>query len=134
MECRSRIFLEIEAQVTISRVKHGAETYPATDATVILCLHDLLSIVGPPSGLEAMERVIGHHTDEDLVLEKSAVTYRRVAVTDRNVLGKTVGELDLDDRFGVAVTRVTRADLEMSAVPGSRFSVRRSDTAGRQGG
>jgi len=28
------------------------------------------------------------------------------------------GELNLDDRFGVAVTRITRADLEMSAVPG----------------
>jgi uncharacterized transporter YbjL len=39
-------------------------------------------------------------------------------VTDRDVLGKTVGELNLDERFGVAVTRVTRADLEMSAVPG----------------
>src|SRR6185312_9520805 len=45
----------------------------------------------------------------------------RVVVTDRDVLGKTVGELNLDDRFGVAVTRVTRADLEMSAVPGLRL-------------
>ena len=35
-------------------------------------------------------------------------------VTDRAVLGKTVGELNLDDRFSVAVTRVTRADLEMA--------------------
>jgi Predicted permease len=30
-------------------------------------------------------------------------------------------ELNLDDRFGVAVTRVTRADLEMTAVPGLRL-------------
>ena len=37
------------------------------------------------------------------------------------MLGKTVDELNLDDRFGVAVTRVTRADLEMSAVPGLRL-------------
>jgi putative transport protein len=41
--------------------------------------------------------------------------------TDRSVLGKTVDELDLDDRFGVAVTRVRRADLEMSAIPGLRL-------------
>jgi len=39
-------------------------------------------------------------------------------VTDRAVLGKTVGELSLDDQFGVAVTRITRADIELSAVPG----------------
>ena len=42
-------------------------------------------------------------------------------VTAREVLGKTVGELDLDERFGVAVTRVTRADIEMSAVPNLRL-------------
>jgi putative transport protein len=42
-------------------------------------------------------------------------------VTARQVLGKTVGELELDDRFGIAVTRVTRADIEMSAVPGLRL-------------
>ena len=37
------------------------------------------------------------------------------------MLGKTVDRLNLDDRFGVAVTRVTRADIEMSAVPGLRL-------------
>jgi putative transport protein len=42
-------------------------------------------------------------------------------VTDRDVLGKTVDELNLDERFHVAVTRVTRADIEMTAVPGLRL-------------
>jgi putative transport protein len=37
------------------------------------------------------------------------------------MLGKTIGEIHLDDRFGVAVTRVTRADIEMTAVPGLRL-------------
>ncbi|MGH7937788.1 MAG: hypothetical protein ACRD5Z_14715 [Bryobacteraceae bacterium] len=37
------------------------------------------------------------------------------------MLEKTVNQLDLDDRFGVAVIRVTRADIEMSAVPGLRL-------------
>jgi len=55
------------------------------------------------------------------VLTKSNITFRRVVVTDRAVLGQTVGELDLDDRFGVVVTRITRADLEMTAVPGLRL-------------
>ncbi len=110
----------IEARVTLSRVKHDGETSPAADATVVR-INDRISVVGPPSGLDAMERIIGRRTDEDLVLEESAITFRRVVVTDRGVLGKTVGELDLDDRFGVAVTRVTRADLEMSAVPELRL-------------
>jgi putative transport protein len=71
--------------------------------------------------LDQFERVVGQRSDEDLVLTKSNITFRRVVVTDRAVLGRTVGELELDDRFGVAVTRITRADIEMSAVPGLRL-------------
>lgn len=110
----------LEARVTISRVRHGEEMRAATDATVIH-RNDRLAVVGTRAGLEQFERIIGHHSNEDLVLTDSAITFRRVVVTDRDVLGKTVGELDLDDCFGVAVTRVTRADLEMSAVPGLRL-------------
>lgn len=110
----------LEAGVTISRVRHAGETLIGTDTTVIH-LNDRLAVVGSPASIDAFTRVIGRPSDEDLVLADSNITFRRVVVTDRNVLGKTVGQLGLDDRFGVAVTRVTRADLEMSAVPGLRL-------------
>jgi putative transport protein len=110
----------VETGVTISRVLHGNEVRTATDATV-LHRDDRIAAVGTSAGLDQFERVIGTRSDEDLVLAESNITFRRVVVTDRVVLGKTVGELDLDDRFGVAVTRITRADIEMSAVPGLRL-------------
>jgi putative transport protein len=110
----------IESRVTIARVRNGNDTVAATDATVIH-RYDRISVVGTREGLERFERVIGERSEEDLILAESDITFRRVAVTDRNVLGKTVDELNLDDRFGVAVTRVTRADIEMTAVPGLRL-------------
>lgn len=110
----------IETGVTISRVRHGEETHVATDAIVIR-RDDRFVAVGTRAGLDQFERVVGHHTEEDLTLTDPSVTFRRVVVTDRGVLGKTVCELDLDERFHVAVTRVTRADIEMSAVPGLRL-------------
>jgi putative transport protein len=110
----------IESQVTIARVRDGNGTVAATDATVIH-RNDRLSVVGTREALERFEGVIGERSEEDLILTESDITFRRVAVTDRNVLGKTVDELNLDDRFGVAVTRVTRADIEMTAVPGLRL-------------
>src|SRR5215470_4091142 len=110
----------IESRVTISRVRNGAETVAATDATVIH-RDDRLTVIGTVAGLEQFERVIGRRSEEDLVLAESNVSFRRVVVTDVNVLGKTIGELKLDDRLGVAVTRVSRADLEMTAVPGLRL-------------
>ena len=110
----------IESQVTIARVRDGNGTVAATDATVIH-RNDRLSVIGTREGLEKFERVIGERSEEDLILAENDLTFRRVAVTDRNVLGKTVDELNLDDRFGVAVTRVTRGDIEMTAVPGLRL-------------
>src|SRR4029434_4292975 len=96
----------IEGRVTISRVRNSEATIPATDATVIR-RDDPLAGAGTLAGLAQFERVVGRSSDEDLVLSEGDITFRRVVVTDRDVLGKTVGELNLDDRFGVAVTRVT---------------------------
>ncbi len=110
----------LESGITVSRIRHGEETHAATNATTIH-QDDLLVVVGTPTGLDQFERVVGQRSDADLVLSDNTLTTHRVFVTDRQVLGKTVSELNLDDRFGVAVTRITRADLEMSAVPGLRL-------------
>jgi putative transport protein len=110
----------VECGVTISRVRNGNRTVVATDPMVIH-RNDRMLVVGTSVGLEQFERVIGERSDEDLVLQGSGITDRRVVVTDRSALGKTIQELDLDERFDVAVTRVTRADLEMTAVPNLRL-------------
>ncbi len=110
----------IETGATISRVRHGGKAHIATDVTIIH-RDDRLLAVGTRAALDQFERVVGQHTDEDLTLADPSVTFRRVIVTDRDVLGRTVDELNLDERFHVAVTRVTRADIEMTAVPGLRL-------------
>jgi putative transport protein len=110
----------IESGVTISLVRHNGETQTAVDALVIH-RDDKLAVVGEPAGLEQFERVVGRRCDEDLLLTQNDLMVRRIVVTDRAVLGKSVGELHLGDRFSVAVTRLTRADLEMSAAPAVRL-------------
>jgi putative transport protein len=115
-----RIPARMECGVTISRVRQGNRTFVATDPTVIH-RDDRMLVVGTRAGLTQFECVVGKRSDEDLVLEESGITYRRVVVTERSALGKTIQELDLDERFQVAVTRVTRADLEMTAVPNLRL-------------
>jgi putative transport protein len=109
-----------ECGVTISRVRNGNGTVVATDAMRIH-RNDRLLVVGTSAALEQFERVVGDRSDEDLVLEGSGIADRRVVVTERSALGKTIHELDLDERFQVAVTRVSRADLEMTAIPNLRL-------------
>jgi putative transport protein len=106
-----------ESGVTIARVRHGVETRAATQATIVR-LDDRLAVVGSPSSLDLFERAVGRRVGEDLSVSDGGLDSRCLVVTDRDVLGRTVGELQLDDRFGVAVTRVRRAGVELTAVPG----------------
>jgi putative transport protein len=82
---------------------------------------DRIVAVGTRAGLDQFERVVGERSADDLVSTGGGVTSRRVIVTAADVLGKAVGDLGLDQRFGVTVTRITRADIEMTAVPGLRL-------------
>jgi putative transport protein len=82
---------------------------------------DLVLAVGTAANLDQFQRIVGHASSEDLMHAPGEVTHRRVVVTDQTALGKTVQQLGLEHLYGVAVTRITRADLEMTAVPNLRL-------------
>lgn len=111
-----------ESSVVVSRIRREAQTeaVTATRATT-LAAGDRILAVGTALGLDHFQRVVGRATDENLLAESGAVTHRRVVVTNAAVLGSTVSELNLDVLYGVSVTRVTRGELEMTAVPTMRL-------------
>jgi putative transport protein len=113
-----------EMGVTVSRIRRTeqAEVRLAAGDTV-LKKGDRIVAVGAGAMLDQFERVVGRRTDEDLLQAPGGVTSLRVVVTSKRALGKSVSELGLDHLFGVVITRITRADLEMSAVQdlGLRF-------------
>jgi putative transport protein len=82
---------------------------------------DAIAVVGTCAALDQFQRVVGRLSDEDLRRAPGTVTYRRVVVTHKDVLGKTIGELALDTRHGAVVSRVTRADIELSATDDLRL-------------
>jgi putative transport protein len=109
-----------ETGVIISRHRQAggnAAVRTAAANTVLQC-GDAILVVGSRVMLDRFQRVVGRQSEEDLRLAPSNLTQRRVVVTEKDVLGKTVGELALDARCGVVVSRVTRADIELTAVPG----------------
>ena len=110
-----------ETGVTISRLRRAdaAEVQIARGATSIEP-GDRLLAVGSRSGLDQLQRVTGGSSDEDLVAAAGDVTYRRVLVTSKDVLGKTLPELGLE-HAGVVVSRVTRGDVELAAGRGLRL-------------
>lgn len=104
--------------VAVSRIKraNAPDVETATEKTV-LRKGDIILAVGTRKALESFRVVIGRESDVNLVKVPSKVGWRRIVVTRKEVLGKTLGQLNLDLTYGVAITRVSRADIEMTAVP-----------------
>jgi putative transport protein len=111
-----------ETGVTVSRIRRAgeAEVHLAAGGTV-LKNGDRIVAVGTGAMLDRFQQVVGRRSDEDLLQAPGGVTSLRVVVTSKRALGKTVRELGLDHLFSVVVTRMTRADLEMSAVQDLRL-------------
>ena len=111
-----------EMGVTVSRIRRAdqAEVRLAAGGTV-LKKGDRIVAVGAGAMLDQFERVVGGRTDEDLLQASGDVTSLPVVVTSKSALGKSVSELGLDHLFGVVITRITRADLEVSAVQDLRL-------------
>ena len=86
----------------------------------------MLLAVGPREELDALRVVVGRESSLDLRALPSAITARRLIVTRTAATGRTIAELDFARRFGVQITRVSRAEVEMSATPG--FELQYGDT------
>jgi putative transport protein len=112
-------FLEDTGQaVVVSRLKHSGSTIVESPVgTTVLKERDVLMLVGLPGDIDnAVERI--GHVSTDRFIESDAVTKARtLLVTQSGAAHKSIAQLDLDDQFGVQITRVYRAGLELLARP-----------------
>ncbi len=106
--------------VVISRVFKGQEVDVAAPET-ILHAGDVLLAVGPPDRIADIQLIIGSPASVDLKALPSRLTTRRVVVTQKKILGKTLEELDLHRVYGVTITRISRADIEFTPTPNFRL-------------
>lgn len=108
--------------VLISRVRSANEsTVRIARRATQLQLGDVVLAVGTEKLLDQFQAQIGSRSEEDLLVAPGNVTYRKIIVTDPRALGRTADDLGLESKFGVELTRITRGDSEMTAVPGLRL-------------
>lgn len=108
-----------ESGAVVSRIRFaGAQAVYVAKSDTRLHMGDRILVVGPAKGLDHFQRVIGSATEENLLDAHGEVVQRRIAVTNAKLLGQTLKELQLDIIYGVTVTRLTRGDLQMTALPG----------------
>lgn len=106
----------------ISRYRRAGEpiSRPVTGQTAVQ-LGDTLVAVGTRSALDRFEQVVGRRSAEDLRLESGPVSHRTIVVTHRDALGRAIEDLALETHGGAVISRVTRADIDLTAVPGLRL-------------
>ncbi len=113
------------AGVVISRVLHGDRVEVAQGDTV-LHTGDVLHCVGPADNLKALRVLIGAEAKVDVKAIPSSIASRRILITNKGVLGKSLSELQVLHDNDVTITRVSRAEVEFT--PSESFELHFGDT------
>ncbi|MBE2236682.1 MAG: transporter [Caldilineaceae bacterium] len=101
-------------RVIFGRIQHGDKIELATGDTV-LQPGDLVSVIGTPEDVDPVVKELGAPAVEQLDLDRSAYDFRRVFVSNPDLVGRKLADLGLPRRFGAIVTRVRRGDIELLA-------------------
>jgi putative transport protein len=86
---------------------------------------DVISLVGSPSEVSAVMAELGEPSAEALELNRSNLDFRRVVVSNPNVAGKSLNQLELPQHFGAIITRVGRGDVDL--LPNKDFKLELGD-------
>jgi putative transport protein len=109
----------IEKEFVISRVLHtnsGVLEVPQTNT--VLNENDKVLVVTNLNNIEIIETLIGKQLDmnrEEWNKLDSQLVSRRIAITKSEINGRSLGDLKLRNNYGVNITRVNRAGVDLIA-------------------
>ncbi|MDR3625406.1 MAG: putative transporter [Ignavibacteriaceae bacterium] len=114
----------LNTHMVVSRLMHDGKIFTPS-ADTILHENDILLIVAPKRHIEKLVQGLGELSEIDLYKHPSDLVSRRILVTKKNIIGKTLEELDVANRFNTRITRVYRTNIEF--VPESGTSLKFGD-------
>ena len=76
---------------------------------------DHVVMVGDPASIKETAPLIGEILDHNLEDDRSDLAFERIVVSNPDVAGRSVCELNVTKRFGAVITRVRRGDLDLLA-------------------
>ncbi len=98
--------------VVCSRLKREENVcVPKADTTIYQ--GDLLHIVGEVHALKKMRLVIGEEVDVPMTSFSGDLRSERIVVTNEKVLGKRIKGLGIHQKYGVVISRLNRAGVEL---------------------
>jgi putative transport protein len=110
----------------VSRIRHEGRTDLAKSDT-LLAEGDIVVVVGDEEALERARQIFGAPADARLELDRSELDYRRFFVSSKQVVGRRIQDLDLQNRLSATITRLRRGDVDV--VPRSDTRLELGDVA-----
>ena len=101
------------ANIVISRIQSPGGGVRVASLEESVHVGDIILAVGTEGGLDDFQRIVGGRSEANLLDSTSSVHYRRIIVTRKEPLGKSLRQLALHTTYGVIVTRIQRGDVEM---------------------
>lgn len=98
--------------VVVSRIIRGKDEFLATPHHQ-LAAGDTLLVVGPAEGLNQLITITGERKETVEGSISSDIQVRWITVSQKAIVGHTLGELAIGERFGVQLTRLRRAGVEL---------------------
>ena len=75
-----------------------------------LVVDDLITVVGTADEIKRVAAFFGEKSEEEIDLDRSEFDFRRIFVSNSQVAGRCIKDLNLRKRFGAVITRVRRGD------------------------
>ncbi|MBK7057113.1 MAG: transporter [Leptospiraceae bacterium] len=100
--------------LVIARIKKKDKTEIVNGDTV-LEKDDIITLVG--TKLRERTPFFGVHDHTHLFADRSELDFRRVFVSSKDVIGYTIGSLDLHTKFEATITRLKRGDADIVPSP-----------------
>lgn len=108
----AEVFPQSRRQVVVSRVMRAGEQR-TVDGSFVLAVGDIVTLVGPETEVKRFAARLGRPSEVHPHLDRSQVDVRRIIVSNREVAGRKLRELDLRHRFGATISRIRRGDVEL---------------------
>ena len=117
------------AKFVISRVwRNGKVSIPTSDT--VITEHDHLLVISSQSDIEKIKALFGEKENKDWNKEDidwnaidNMLISRRILVTKSHINGVRLGSLRLRNLYGINITRVNRAGIDLLASPNLRLQI-----------
>ena len=118
----------VNRQFVISRVMHPDGSITMADADTKIHLGDRLWVICQAEDVEAVVAFLGHRvelTDEDWGnnTPNAELISRRILITKSSINGKKFSDLHLRTKYGINITRVNRAGMDLIPYQGLELQV-----------